>query len=295
MNIKTALNAIYEELAHIKKMGEETVFVSDKTLKSFQQYFQHKESSPPKKASQTESSSTSVTEEKKIIATPAIVTQQDIPTPEPFTIPDLSKEEQWKWLQNKVLSCPVCKKNTPSDKKIVFGVGNINANIFFCGEAPGEDEEKVGQPFVGAAGQLLTKIIQAMGLKREEVYIGNIMNWRPNTDTGFGNRPPNEQEIRFCLPYLKAQIQIVQPKLIVALGATAANGLLGFDKNRKLKDVRGKWLSYEDTPILITYHPSYVLRNGTKRTKRQIWEDMLKVMEKTELPISEKQKGYFSE
>ena len=115
---------------------------------------------------------------------------------------------------------------------VVFGVGDIDARIMFVGEAPGADEEIQGEPFVGPAGQLLTKMIQGMGLERAEVYIGNIMNWRPemkaiNGIVPLGNRPPTAQEMAYCLPYLKAQIEIVNPEIVVALGATAATGLLG--------------------------------------------------------------------
>ena len=165
----------------------------------------------------------------------------------------------------------------------------------FAVRAPGADEEIQGEPFVGRAGQLLTRIIKAMNLERSEVYIGNIMNWRPEMPTSFGNRPPTQEEMNYCLSYLQAQLRIVEPKVIVALGATAANGLLGPDPTRKMGTVRGKWFSFDATPLLITYHPSYVLRNGTNHVKRLVWEDMLKVMERVGLPISEKQREYFSE
>lgn len=208
-------------------------------------------------------------------------------------LPQGTKESQWKWLKNTVLNCPICKKNVKPSKKIVFGAGNLNADIFFCGEAPGAEEEIQGEPFVGKAGQLLTKIIQAMGLQRNNVYIGNIMNWRPEMPTHYGNRPPTQQEMQFCLPYLKAQIQVVNPKVIVALGATAVNGLLGVNKNRKMSQARGQWFTFQDKPLMVTFHPSFLLRNNTLKTKRLVWEDMLKVMEKVGLPISDKQKSFF--
>ncbi len=200
---------------------------------------------------------------------------------------------KFNWLKDKVLNCPVCNQHIKPGKKIVFGTGNLDADIFFCGEAPGADEEIQGVPFVGRAGKLLTKIILAMGLTREQVYIGNIMNWRPELDTPFGNRPPTQEEMNFCLPYLKAQIEIVQPKVIVALGATAVNGLFGYDSSRKMKDVRGHWLNFEDVPCMVTFHPSYLLRNNSLSTKRIIWEDMLEVMKKVGLNISNKQQNYF--
>jgi DNA polymerase len=180
----------------------------------------------------------------------------------------------------------------------VLGVGNLDAKIMFVGEAPGAEEEVQGEPFVGPAGQLLTKMIGAMGLARAEVYIGNIMNWRPDLPTAagatqVGNRPPTEEEMRYCLPYLRAQIEVVQPALLVALGSTAAQGLLGFGSFKALGEIRGQWREFAGTPLLVTYHPSYILRSQSNRSKRMIWEDLLKVMERAGLPISEKQKGYF--
>ncbi len=204
-----------------------------------------------------------------------------------------TKEEQWAWLKQKVLTCPHCLKHLFPGKKLVFGSGNLNANIFFCGEAPGADEEEQGEVFVGRAGQLLTKIINAMGLKRSDVYIGNIMNWRPETPNHIGNRPPTQEEMQFCLPYLKGQLDIVKPKVIVALGATAVNGLLGHDAQRKMRDCRGKWFEFNQTPLMITYHPSYLLRNSTLEAKRTVWEDMLEVMRYLNMPITEKQNHYF--
>jgi len=216
-----------------------------------------------------------------------------IPEPEPFALPDGGKRARWEWLREKVLGDPVCREHVRPGKQVVFGVGDLDASIFFCGEAPGEDEETQGEPFVGKAGQLLTKIIGGMGLQREQVYIGNIMNWRPEHDKPFGNRPPVEAEINYCLPHLTAQLEIVQPKVIVALGLTAANGLLGHDPNRRMGKVRGQWMEFSGVPLIITYHPSYLLRNQTNQAKRLVWEDMLLVMEKTGLPISDKQRGYF--
>jgi len=210
-----------------------------------------------------------------------------------FTLPKGSKQERWEYLRDRVTNCPICTAHVKPGKKVVFGVGSLDAEIFFCGEAPGADEETQGEPFVGKAGQLLTKIIEAMGLKRSAVYIGNIMNWRPEMPTPFGNRPPTQEEMEVCLPYLKAQIEIVQPKVIVALGATAVSGLLGAAPKRRMGDVRGKWLEFEGTPLMITFHPSYLLRNDTLKTKRMVWEDMMSVMEKIGMPISDKQQQFF--
>ena len=218
-----------------------------------------------------------------------------IPPAKSFVLPEGDKQTRWNALRDIVLNDPVCHEHLKPEKKVVFGVGNLDAKIFFCGEAPGADEEIQGEPFVGRAGQLLTKIIAAMGLTRQDVYIGNIMNWRPELPTSRGNRPPTEEEMAYCLPYLKAQIEIVNPQVIVALGGTAVNGLLGFDPNRKLGKIRGKWDKFEDKDFIATYHPSYLLQYASKSTKRLVWEDMLSVMERVGLPISPKQRDYFRE
>ena len=217
----------------------------------------------------------------------------DVGIPPVVMLPSGTKAEQWVWLKARVLSCPNCLKHVPEGRKPVFGSGNLDADIFFCGEAPGAEEEEQGEVFVGRAGQLLTKIIEAMGLRRSDVYIGNIMNWRPETPNRIGNRPPTQEEMRFCLPYLIGQVEIVRPKVLVALGLTAVNGLLGYDANRKMRDCRGKWFEFHKIPLLVTYHPSYLLRNGTSAAKRMVWEDMLCVMKFLGMPISEKQEGYF--
>ncbi len=216
-----------------------------------------------------------------------------IPEPTPFELPEGDKLAKWNFLKDRVLSDPVCNAHIKPQKKVVFGVGNLDAKIFFCGEAPGADEEIQGEPFVGRAGQLLTKIIAAMGLSRSDVYIGNIMNWRPELPTSKGNRPPTQEEMAYCLPYLKAQIEIVNPQIVVALGMTAVQGLLGFDPTRRMGKMRGNFLDIDGRALMVTYHPSYLLQYGSPKTKRLVWEDMMAVMEKAQIPISEKQRRYF--
>ncbi|MFC5453669.1 uracil-DNA glycosylase [Prosthecobacter fluviatilis] len=180
-------------------------------------------------------------------------------------------------------------------KTMVFAVGNPQASLMFVGEAPGAEEEKLREPFVGPAGQKLTAIIKAMGLDRPQVYISNICKFRPAMDNqGSGNRKPTPEEMRACLPFVLTEISLIAPKVIVALGATAAEGL-GIPGS--VGGLRGKFHSTQGIPTMVTYHPSYLLREEKMgdgiRAKRQVWEDMLKVMEKLELPISAKQRGYF--
>ncbi|MBI2343766.1 MAG: uracil-DNA glycosylase [Deltaproteobacteria bacterium] len=162
--------------------------------------------------------------------------------------------------------CPLCQGRT----QIVFGVGNPQAALMFVGEGPGADEDLQGEPFVGRAGQLLDKIIQAMGLQRSEVYIGNIVKCRPP-----GNRAPLPNEAETCLPFLMRQIAAIQPKVIVTLGSIATQYLLG-DASIKITRVRGMVRTWHGTALMPTYHPAFLLRNPAM--KRAVWEDMQKVM-----------------
>lgn len=183
---------------------------------------------------------------------------------------------------------------------MVFAVGNPDADIMFIGEAPGAEEEKQREPFVGPAGQLLTKIIQAMGLRRSEVYISNVCKFRPKIDDGrmqgSKNRAPTTGEMLACQPYILAEINIVKPRAIVCLGATASMGL-GIEGT--VGKLRGRILDWRGHPLAVTYHPSYLLRReaedgGGLAEKRLVWEDMMRVMETVGLPISDKQRAYFS-
>jgi DNA polymerase len=195
-------------------------------------------------------------------------------------------------IQERVSVCTKCPHLASSRTQTVFGVGNPHADIMFVGEAPGADEDAQGEPFVGRAGQLLTKIIKAMGFVREDVYIANILKCRPDVPSGsFGNRAPTPREMQTCRPYLLEQIDIIKPKVIVALGAVAVEGLLG--TRAPMRELRGRWDSFNGTPLMITYHPAYLLRNQSPSEKRKVWEDMIQILERLEKPISEKQRNYF--
>ena len=297
------IHAVYEELERLKREGTDRVFLSDKAL----DYIRNASPTPPRPAAQKAESeapqagntksgpepTVTLQPEKAPLQTPAPPKVTAYPPPPVIDLPDGDPATRLAWLRERVENCPTCRAHLSKSGKVVFGEGAVNAGIFFCGEAPGAEEELAGEPFVGAAGQLLTKIIDAMGLKREAVYIANILKWRPEHDKPYGNRPPTEDEMNFCLPYLRAQIEIIRPKVIVALGNTALTGLLGPDPDRRMGDIRGQWHEFDGIPLMVTYHPSYLLRNGTLKTKRVVWEDIMAVMEKTGLPVSEKQKGFF--
>ncbi|MBE7502409.1 MAG: uracil-DNA glycosylase [Verrucomicrobiales bacterium] len=202
------------------------------------------------------------------------------------------KESAMAALRARALVCRKCEHLAAARRNVVFGVGDIHSPLMFVGEAPGADEDAQGEPFVGKAGQLLTRIIQTMGLGRDRVYIANILKCRPDTPgQSSGNRKPTPTEMGTCLPYLLEQIQIIRPRVIVALGATAVEGLMG--KTDGITRARGQWLTFQDTPVMPTYHPAYLLRNQSMAVKRLVWEDMLAVMERLGLPITEKQRGYF--
>jgi len=217
----------------------------------------------------------------------SITTKAATPSP-----PASSKATEMARLRERALACQKCPHLVRSRTQVVFGVGNIDAELMFVGEAPGADEDAQGEPFVGRAGQLLTQIIKTMGFTRDHVYIANILKCRPDMPPGSsGNRKPTREEMEICKPYLLAQIDLIQPKVIVALGGTAVEGLL--QTTTGIMKLRGNWLEFRGIPLMPTYHPSYLLRNPSLIEKRNVWEDMLQVLEKLGKPISEKQRSYF--
>ena len=219
--------------------------------------------------------------------------------PAPKNLPSASRPSgpsgggRWESLRAEVLACVKCPHLVSSRTQVVFGVGNPAAELLFVGEAPGADEDELGEPFVGMAGQLLTKIIQAMGFERSDIFIANVLKCRPDMPPGkSGNRKPKPAEMATCLPWLGEQIALIKPRVIVALGATATEGLLG--ETSPLRDLRGRWLEFQGIPVMVTYHPAYLLRNQSLSEKRKVWEDMLLVLEKLEKKITAKQRAFFT-
>ncbi|HZL42071.1 MAG TPA: uracil-DNA glycosylase [Verrucomicrobiae bacterium] len=203
-----------------------------------------------------------------------------------------TKEMAFAEVRLRALACVKCPHLASTRKNVVFGVGNIDAQLMFVGEAPGADEDMQGEPFVGRAGQLLTRIIQAMDLSRGSVYIANILKCRPDTPgQTSGNRKPTSDEMATCIPYLQEQIDLIRPKVLVALGATAVEGLLA--KTIGITRLRGTWQTYRGIPLMPTYHPSYLLHNQALGEKRKVWEDMLQVMGRLGMPVSDKQRNFF--
>ncbi|MCF7853685.1 MAG: uracil-DNA glycosylase [Candidatus Pacebacteria bacterium] len=173
----------------------------------------------------------------------------------------------WEDLSRLVQTCHRCSLHK-SRTNVVFGEGDPHARIMFIGEGPGFDEDQSGRPFVGRAGQLLTKMIQAMQLSREEVFIGNIVKCRPP-----GNRTPHEDEAEACLPFLRRQIELIQPDILVLLGATPLKYILG---KTGITRLHGTWHDVNGIATIPTFHPSYLLRSPQR--KRDVWEDLKKVM-----------------
>jgi uracil-DNA glycosylase len=180
--------------------------------------------------------------------------------------------------------CKRCKLSEQGRKQIVFGVGDARAELMFVGEAPGADEDQQGEPFVGRAGQLLNNMIKAMGIAREQVYIANVVKCRPPS-----NRTPERDECDTCSPFLMRQIAVVQPKVIVALGAVAAKNLLAVQSS--LGDLRGRWFEYRGCKLAVTYHPAFLLRDP--RQKAEAWKDLQMVMKELGLkaPVNSETKG----
>lgn len=181
-----------------------------------------------------------------------------------------SKEKQLEAMEAELKDCTLCKLHS-NRNQLVFGAGNANAELVFVGEGPGYDEDREGYPFVGKAGQLLTKMIQAMGVERKDVYICNVVKCHPPK-----NRNPEGDEIAACEPFLLQQLDVIQPKAIVALGKFAAQCLL--QTSAPISRLRGQWHDYHGIPLMPTFHPAYLLR--TPEGKRDAWNDLQMVMKK---------------
>lgn len=188
----------------------------------------------------------------------------------------LTPEKALRLIREDLGDCTRCPLHKQGRKQIVFGVGNPRADIMFVGEGPGADEDQQGEPFVGRAGQLLNNMITAMGIRREDVYIANVVKCRPP-----GNRTPEREECETCSPFLLRQITVVNPKIVVALGAVAAKTLLGV--NDAMVNMRGRIYDFKNTKLAVTYHPAYLLRDP--RQKKETWKDLQMVMKYLGMPV----------
>jgi uracil-DNA glycosylase len=215
-----------------------------------------------------------------------------------LAVPGASVQEQLSRLAAMAEEDPKLRGMGTLRETLVFSVGDPGASILFVGEAPGAEEERQREPFVGAAGQLLTKIISAMGLQRGQVYITNLCKFRPAMEgfQGMKNRAPSAREVEACLPYLLTEISLVRPRCIVALGSTAANGLR---IPGGVPELRGQFHSLDGIPLRVTHHPAFLLEQeaagpeAALAAKLLLWQDLLAVMECVGMPITPKQRGYF--
>ena len=198
---------------------------------------------------------------ERVLSAP--VPEPQVPAPEKVILPGSLDARCSQALSCR--NCPLCERRT----NVVFGEGNPDARLMFIGEAPGYEEDMSGRPFVGAAGQLLDKMIKAMNFSREEVYIANIIKCRPKD-----NRTPAPDEISVCIPFLHQQIRLIRPEVIICLGATAAKALLNTANG--ISRMRGKWCNFENIPVMPTFHPAFLLRQES--AKRDAWNDLKLVM-----------------
>ena len=316
MNLPEATFAVLEELKRMREEGLREVYLEDETIdglgealgwpdnmtptedkviasKSIPSVVNQEQDSPKKVISEFQAKEKPNQTIKAIGVDVTPKNTAKFSSPPRLTLPNGDKRSKWEWLEQEARNCTVSNSELDPDGQIIFGRGDLDSELFFCGEAPNEEDEKAGSAFGGPAGELLGKIIEAMGFTTSSVYISNILHWKPKYELSFGHRPPTQSEINFAMPFLKAQLEIVKPKVIVALGKSATDGFLGFDSKRRLGDVRGNWSDYNGIPLMVTYHPSYLLHNPSKSGKRKVWEDMLKVMEHVGASISEKQLGFF--
>jgi DNA polymerase len=313
--MRAVLQAISEELARLKAEGESVVPVSEEAMAGLRALI----------AAQSETDSGGLAEPRAepaaavgrpvaeavkkdaVIAAPKIapkivlapVVAKTLPPPPTVVLPEGDRAARWAALQALVRADPLVAAQGRADAaSALLGAGALDAKLFFVGDSPTEEEVAAGALLAGPAGELLAKMIGAMGVKPERVFVTNHLCWRPaaSAEAGGevvgGGRTPTVGEMAYCAPYLRAMLEIVDPEIVVALGGAAAQGMLG-GKFTTLAAVRSQWSEFAGKPLLVTYSPSYLLRNGTNKSKRAVWEDLLQVMQHAELPISEKQRGYF--
>lgn len=214
-----------------------------------------------------------------------------IPDAPVFALPAGTKAERLQALRDLVDACAETKKHLVAPQRPLLGHGSLDARVVFVGEAPTIAEMEAGRAFAGESGELLQKILAAAAIKPDDCYFAPVMVWRPEPPTQYGKRPPTARELAFNLPYLRAQIDIVGPRVVVALGAHAFEALHG--RTPTITQARGRWFEFGGLPMLATFHPNYLLHTPSASAKRTVWEDFLLLMEKLGLPVSDKQRGFF--
>lgn len=302
-----ALDILLEELRRQKAAGVRRVSVSDDTLASLKALAGAAPTTPVAAAPAAGKPAPAAPAAVRPAApAPAIVRPAATVAPKPavvattpviadapiFTLPAGTKAERMQALRQLVDACAETKKHLVAPQRPLLGHGSLDAKVVFVGEAPSLEEMEAGKAFAGASGELLQKILGAAAISSADYYLAPVMVWRPEPPTQYGKRPPTARELAFNLPYLRAQIDVLAPRIVVALGAQAFEALHG--RTPSITQARGQWFDLGGVPLMPTYHPNYLLHNPSAAAKRAVWEDFLLVMEKLGLPISEKQRGFFA-
>ena len=294
-----ALDILLEELKRQKAAGLRRVSVSDEAVATLKALAGAPVASPAPVPSATAKSAPVAAAAARppaptpVAPKPAAVTTTPVIADAPiFMLPAGTKAERMQALRQLADACVETKKHLTGSHRALLGHGSLDAKVVFVGEAPSLEEMEAGKAFAGASGELLQKILGAAAISPADYYLAPVMVWRPEPPTQYGKRPPTARELAFNLPYLRAQIDVVAPRIVVALGAQAFEALHG--RTPSITQARGQWFDLSGVPLMPTYHPNYLLHNPSASAKRAVWEDFLLVMEKLGLPISEKQRGFFA-
>lgn len=289
-----ALDILLEELRRQKAAGVRRVSISDDSLAALKTLV----GAPAAPAPVAAAAPAKPVAARPVVAPatvpkPVVVTTTPVIADAPiFTLAAGSKAERMQALRQLVDACVETKKHLIGAQRPLLGHGSLDAKVVFVGEAPSLEEMEAGQAFAGASGELLQKILGAAAISAADCYLAPVMVWRPEPPTLYGKRPPTARELAFNLPYLRAQIDVVAPRIVVALGAQAFEALHG--RTPSITQARGQWFDLGGVPLMPTYHPNYLLHNPSASAKRAVWEDFLLAMEKLGLPISEKQRAFFA-
>ncbi|MEY3853027.1 MAG: hypothetical protein RI910_2007 [Verrucomicrobiota bacterium] len=293
-----ALDILLEELKRQKAAGLRRVSVSDEAVATLKALAGAPVATPasaatakpaplPVTAVSRPAAPLPIAPKPAVVATTPVIADAPI-----FTLPAGTKAERMQALRQLVDTCVETKKHLTGSHRALLGHGSLDAKVVFVGEAPSLEEMEAGKAFAGASGELLQKILGAAAISPADYYLAPVMVWRPEPPTQYGKRPPTARELAFNLPYLRAQVDVVAPRIVVALGAQAFEALHG--RTPSITQARGQWFELSGVPLMPTYHPNYLLHNPSASAKRAVWEDFLLVMEKLGLPISEKQRGFFA-
>jgi len=298
-----ALDALLEELKRQKAEGVRRVSVSDESLASLKTLagvapaasapVASARPAPPPSDIRPSAQVASVRPATPVAVKPTVVATTLVIADAPiFTLPAGTKAERMQALRQIVDACVETKKHLSGSHRALLGHGSLDAKIFFVGDAPTIEEMEAGKAFAGPVGEVFGKILTAAALTESDYYLAAVTVWRPEPPTAYGKRPPTVRELAFNLPYLRAQIDLIQPKVVIALGAQAFESLHG--RSRSITDARGTWFDLAGVPMMASWHPNYLLHNSNNALKRIFWEDFLQVMEKVGLPITDKQRGFFT-